>query len=201
MVAQPHEMMTEEEYLAFERASETKHEYYRGEVFAMAGASLEHTQIVSNSLIAIGRQLRPPCRIVSNDLRTKISETGLYTYPDLIIVCGRPQLADGQFDTLLNPTILIEVLSPSTEAHDRGRKFRHYRTLDSLQEYLLIAQDTPLVEHFVRQEDGTWRFAAASGLDATLHLPTIDCTLALADVYALIDWDEGAAEGPLAPQA
>ncbi len=194
MVAQPRQRMSEQEYLAFERASDTKHEYYRGEVFAMAGASLEHTQIVSNTLISIGRQLRPPCRIVSNDLRTKISETGLYTYPDIIIVCGRPQLAEGQFDTLLNPTILVEVLSPSTEAYDRGRKFRHYRTLDTLQEYLLIAQDTPLVEHFVRQEDGTWRFAAASGLEASLHLPTIDCTLALADVYSLVEWDEAAPE-------
>jgi Uma2 family endonuclease len=194
MVAQPRQRMSEQEYLAFERASDTKHEYYRGEVFAMAGASLEHTQIVSNTLIAVGRQLRPPCRIVSNDLRTKISETGLYTYPDIIIVCGRPQLAEGQFDTLVNPTILSEVLSPSTEAFDRGKKFRHYRTLDSLQEYLLIAQDAPLVEHFVRQEDGTWRFAAASGLDASLHLPTIDCTLALAEVYSLVEWDESTPE-------
>jgi Uma2 family endonuclease len=194
MVAQPREKMTEQEYLAFERASDTKHEYFRGEVFAMAGASLEHTQIVSNSLIAVGQQLRPPCRIVSNDLRTKISETGLYTYPDIIIVCGRPQLAEGQFDTLINPTILIEVLSPSTEAYDRGKKFRHYRTLDTLQEYLLIAQDAPLVEHFVRQEDGTWRFAAASGLEASIYLPTINVTLALVDVYALVDWDESEPE-------
>jgi Uma2 family endonuclease len=196
MVARPHARMTEQEYLAFERASDTKHEYLRGEVFAMAGASLEHAQIVSNTLIAAGRQLRPPCRIVSNDLRVKISKTGLNTYPDIVVVCGRPQLADDQFDTLLNPTIIFEVLSPSTEAYDWGKKFGHYRTLESFREYVLIAQDAPLVEHFVRQEGGTWRFAAASGLEASLHLPTIDCTLALAEVYALVEWDEAAPGDP-----
>jgi Uma2 family endonuclease len=113
----------------------------------------------------------------------------LYTYPDIVVVCNRPQLADNQFDTLLNPTILIEVLSPSTEAYDRGKKFGHYRTLDSLQEYLLIAHDAPLIEHFVRQDDGTWRFAAASGLEASIALPSVGCTLELADIYSLVEWD------------
>lgn len=192
MVAQPRKAMTEEEYLAFERASETRHEYLRGEVFAMAGASLDHAQIVSNTVIAIGRQLRPPCRVVSDDLRVKMPATGPQTYPDIVILCGRPVLAEGQFDTLLNPTILIEVLSPATEAYDRGKKFGHYRTLASLREYLLIARDIPLVEHFARQDDGTWRFAAASGLDAPIHLPAIDCTLALADSYTLVEWDAAA---------
>ncbi len=196
MVAQPRKTMTEEEYLAFERASETKHEYLRGEIFAMAGASWKHARILNNSVLAIGRQLRPPCQMASNDVRVKSAATGLYTYPDIIIVCDQPRFIDGKFDTLLNPLILIEVLSPSTEAYDRGKKFGHYRTLESLQEYVLIAQDAPLVEHFARQDDGTWRFAAASGLDASVHLPSIGCTLALADIYALIAWDTPPADVP-----
>jgi Uma2 family endonuclease len=189
MVAQPRETMTEEEYLAFERASETKHEYLRGEIFAMAGASLTHATILGNTQASLHQQLRGRCRVVSNDLRVKISARGLYTYPDIVVVCNRPQLADNQFDTLLNPTILIEVLSPSTEAYDRGKKFGHYRTLDSLQEYLLIAHDAPLIEHFVRQDDGTWRFAAASGLEASIALPSVGCTLELADICSLVEWD------------
>ena len=190
MVAQPREQMSAEEYLAFERASDTKHEYYQGEIFAMAGAGFVHVQIVSATHLAIGRRLPASCQVLSNDLRVRVSETGLYTYPDLIILCGRPQFADDQFDTLLNPTIIIEVLSPSTEAYDRGKKFGHYRTLEALQEYVLIAQDAPLVEHFARQEDGSWRFAAASGLNASLYLPTINCTVALAEMYQRVEWGE-----------
>ena len=193
MVAQASEHMSEEEYLAFERASDTKHEYYRGEIFAMAGASEKHVLIVNNTVGTFFQQVRGRCRIYSNDMRLRVNARGLYTYPDVIIVCNRPQLADGQFDTLLNPTIIIEVLSPSTEAYDRGKKFWHYRTLESLQEYVLIAQDAPLVEHFARQEDGSWRFAAASGLDASLYLPTIDCTVAMADIYLLVEWVEAEA--------
>jgi Uma2 family endonuclease len=194
MVAQPHGKMTEQEYLAFERASDTKHEYYRGETFAMAGASGKHVLILNNTVITVGQQVRGRCRVYSTDLRLRVSPTGLYTYPDIILVCGRPSYADNVFDTLLNPTIIIEVLSPSTEAYDRGRKFGQYRTLETLQEYLPVAQDSPLVEHFVRQEDGTWRFDAANGLEASIYLPTVDCTLALADVYALVEWDEETAQ-------
>lgn len=204
MVAQPRQRMTEEEYLVFERASETKHEFYRGEIYAMAGASLDHVQIVTNTVVAASRQLRPPCRVFSTDLRVKVPAADLFTYPDIVILCGRPQLSPDQSDTLLNPAIIIEVLSPSTEAYDRGKKFRHYRTLDSLQEYVLVAQDTPLAEHCIRQENDVWRFAAASGLDASLHLPSVDCTLTLSEVYALIEWDapDGAdASGVVAPLA
>lgn len=109
--------------------------------------------------------------------------TGLFTYPDVVVVCGEPRLADEHLDTLLNPTLLIEVLSPSTEAYDRGKKFEHYRTIESLAEYLLVAQDEPRIEQFVRQPDGHWLFTAIAGLPATILLPSIRCELSLSEVY------------------
>jgi len=175
---------TPEEYLALERDAPTKSEYVDGEIFAMAGASRRHTKISFNLAVEIGRQLKGrPCTGHSNDMRVKVAPTGMYTYPDMVVVCGREQFEEGEVDTLLNPTVIVEVLSPSTEGYDRGAKFAHYRRLESLQEYLLVAQDEVHLEHYVRQTDGQWLLSEANRLDEEIHLPSIDCRLSLAEVY------------------
>ncbi len=181
-------LLTSAEYLAFERKSKTKHEYFAGNIYTMAGASERHNLIVANLVIEIGVQFRKrPCRIYPSDMRVKISETGLYTYPDVTVVCGRPQFDDDQSDILLNPTVIFEVLFKSTEGYDRGKKFQHYRTIDTLTEYLLIAQDSYHIEHYVRQVDGQWLLSEATHLQETVHLPTIKCDLTLADVYDKVE--------------
>jgi Uma2 family endonuclease len=184
MVAQPIATMTEEEYLAFERASETKHEFLNGRVYAMAGATEPHIVIVGSTFFRLyGQLLGRPCRVYANDMRIKVVASGLYTYPDIAVVCGDRHFADNRRDTITNPTVLIEVLSPSTESYDRTTKWEHYQTLESLQEYLLIKQDTPRVEQYARQDDGSWRYTATLGLEAAVDLPSIGCTLRLAEIY------------------
>ena len=181
-------LLTPAEYLAFERKSKTKHEYFTGNIYTMVGASERHNLIVANVVIEVGVQLRKrPCRVYPSDMRVKISETGLYTYPDVTVVCGRPQFDDDQSDILLNPTVIFEVLSKSTEGYDRGKKFQHYRTIDTVTEYLVIAQDSYHVEHYVRQIDGHWLLSEATHLQQTVHLPTINCDLTLADVYDKVE--------------
>lgn len=123
-------------------------------------------------------------------MRVKIGSNALYIYPDISVVCGEPEFEDDFVDTLLNPTVIIEVLSPSTELYDRGRKFQHYRTLTSLQEYVLIAQDSYRVEHFIRQPNDEWLLSDAVTLDATIQLPSIQCQLALSDVYEKVTFEE-----------
>jgi Uma2 family endonuclease len=185
--------LTPEDYLAIERGAEYKSEYFNGEIFAMAGASRAHNTIVANTVIELGGQLKKrPCKVYVNDMRVKVSPTGLYTYPDVLVVCGKEQFDDAHLDTLLNPTLIIEVLSDSTEAYDRGRKFEHYRHLDSLVEYVLIAQHRPHVESFRRQPDQHWLLTECSGLDGMLRLQSIDCELALAEVYAKVEVSEDA---------
>lgn len=147
--------------------------------------------IVSNVNASLHSQLtEKPCQAFATDLRVKVSRTGLYTYPDVGVVCGDPAFDDEHRDTLLNPKILIEVLSPSTEAYDRGKKTAHYRTIESLAEYLLVAQDQPRIEQFIRQSSGDWLLHEASGLDERIRLPSIQCELKLADVYARVDFSE-----------
>lgn len=191
MSALREQFLTEEDYLKFERSSETRHEYYAGEIVAMAGASRNHNRIVGNTYVSLHNQLRErPCEFFSSEMRVKVSPAGLYLYPDVVVACGTPQYADDIRDILLNPTIIIEVLSPSAESYDRGKKFQHYRTLDSLQEYVLIAQESHRIERFLRQTDGEWVLADAIGLDAMLELPSIQCTLLLADVYDQVRLDD-----------
>lgn len=178
--------MTEAEYLAFERAAETKHEFFGGEVFDMAGASFKHNVIVGNLIAALGGQLRGrSCVVTPSDLRLHVPGLASFTYPDVMVICGEPRFFDDRSDTLLNPTIIIEVLSSSTEANDRGAKFQVYRAIDSLREYLLVSQNTPRIERFVRRpNDPIWELHDAYGLDAALTLDAITCTLSLTDVYA-----------------
>lgn len=184
MAAQPRTPLSEEDYLRLEREGDLRHEYLNGEIFAMVGASKDHNRIVTSTSFALYAQLRNrPCDVFSNDMRVKVSASGLYTYPDLIITWAEPLFSDDGADTLLNPTIIIEVLSRSTEGYDRGKKFQHYRALRSLKEYLLITQDAYHIDQFVRQGEINWLLTEHDGPTATLHLPSIDCTLALADVY------------------
>jgi Uma2 family endonuclease len=192
MTSQTKVRITPEEYLAIERQAAYKSEYFNGEMFAMSGASPRHVLIVTNVVAELRRQLKQrPCTVYSTNLRVKVSPTGLYTYPDVIVVCDQPQFNDEQKDTLLNPTLIVEVLSESTKDCDRGEKFEHYRTLPSLVEYVLIAQDKPHFEHFVRQPDNRWLLAETNRLEDTIHLPSIACDLALAEVYDKVDTLEG----------
>ncbi len=183
MVAQPKTLISQADYLAWERAEETKHEYRDGEIVAMTGASREHILICVEHQ-SFYRQLEDrPCEVYSNDMRVQIRQGQRYTYPDLAVICGEPQFGDDYLDNLLNPLVIIEVLSPSTEGYDRGEKFHHYRTILSLREYLLIAQDAYRIEHFARQSEQHWLLTVADGLESSIYLPSIDCTLRLADVY------------------
>ncbi len=177
-------LLTPQEYLARERVADFRSEFYRGEMFAMAGASWAHTLIKDNLARLAGNQLEGgPGRVLTSDLRVKVSATGLYTYPDLVIVCDEPHFEDNMFDTLLNPRIVVEVLSDSTEKYDRGTKFAHYRQLPSVQEYVLVSQDRPLVERYVRQDDATWLLTVFSNPAQTFAFGSVDVQVALAEIY------------------
>ena len=183
--------VTEAEYLAYERDSEAKHELIDGEIFAMTGASESHNLISVNAITAIKIQIKgKPCKLYPSDMRVKIVPWRMYTYPDLSLVCGEPQFADHEFDTLLNPVLLIEVLSPSTERYDRGRKFQAYRSIPSLKEYLLIAQDEPRIERYFRLEDDLWEFTDVQGMDAKIALKSVDAVLKLSDIYEQVTFTD-----------
>lgn len=184
MVAQPREALTIDEYFALERASDVRHEYFDGAIVSMVGASLPHNQIQINLAVSLKPQLRRKgCSVLGSDMRVRAGTQHTFCYPDLSVVRGKPELVPFRPDTLVNPIVLIEILSPSTELFDRSRKFSLYRQIPSLREYVLVAQDAPTIEHYLRQDDGTWRLSVVEGLTETITLPTIDCTLALADVY------------------
>jgi len=190
MAALPKTFYTPEEYLALDRAAEFKSEYHAGEIFAMAGGSENHDTIIVNVTVSLGSQVRGgPCRLSTADMRVQIPEADRYTFPDVTVVCGERQFADERRDVLLNPTLVVEVLSRTTEAYNRGEKAKAYRQLASLQEYLLIAQDRPHVEQYKRQPDGRWLLSEADDLGAVVHLPSIGCDLALADVYEGVSFD------------
>ena len=184
MSAVPKPYVTPAEYLALECRAEIRSEYYQGEIFAMSGASREHNLIGVNVAGELRQQLRNrDCEVYPSDMRVKVSPTGLYTYPDVVVVCGEPQFEDGELDTLLNPKVLFEILSPSTADYDRGGKFAQYRRLTSLAEYVLISQDRPLIEYYVRQPHDQWLLSERSSLTDTLVLPSIRCQLALSEIY------------------
>jgi Uma2 family endonuclease len=189
MSTQAKPFLTPEQYLEIERQAEYKSEYWQGEMFAMSGAAEPHSLLVTSIAAQIYSQLRArDCRTYSNDMRVRVSATGLYTYPDIVVVCGAPQLLDGRRDTLLNPTLIIEVLSPSTEAYDRGRKFEHYQSLDSLKQYLLVASERVHADLFTRQPGGQWLLTSASSLDDTIDLESIGCRIALGESYEKVEF-------------
>jgi Uma2 family endonuclease len=188
--------ITPQEYLALERAAQTRSEYFAGEMFAMSGATWHHNLVKDNLAREIGQQLKDgPCRVVTSDLRVKVDATGLYTYPDIIVVCEEPRFEDNVHDTLLNPLVVIEVLSDSTEKYDRGKKFSHYQRVASLQEYVLVAQDEPVVERYVRQPAGGWLLTTIRGLDADFGFASIAAAVSMREIYLGVKFDaERAAE-------
>jgi Uma2 family endonuclease len=175
---------TAEDYLALERnSSQAKCEFINGQIFAMTGASRKHNLIGVNIARELSTQLKGrPCEAYVSDMRVKAAEANSYLYPDVSIVCGKPEFEDSHVDILLNPTVLIETLSPSTERFDRGGKFAIYRKIATLREYLLLTQDEPCIEHFVRQGE-SWVLTEISGLDEIVNLQSIGCVLALREVY------------------
>jgi Uma2 family endonuclease len=178
-------LLSEAEYLEMEREAETKSEFFRGEIFAMAGASRRHNLIVANLIVELGSRLRGgSCRVYPGDMRLKVTETGLIAYPDAMVACDPERFADEREDVLLNPTVIVEVLSDSTERYDRGDKFRHYRTLDSLREYLLVSQKVRYVERFFRNAAGHWELRTVSEPEASIRIEAIGCEIPLAGVYA-----------------
>jgi Uma2 family endonuclease len=177
-----------QDYLDHERASAIRHQYFRGEVFAMSGASREHNVINGNLFRSVGNQLAGgPCEAYMNDMRVKVSPTGLYTYPDMAVACAERQFEDDHVDTLLNPIVIAEVLSQSTEAYDRGGKFAQYRQIRSLREFLLVSQDQVSVEHYVRDGE-QWVLTTLSDLKDVVVLPSIGCQVAVRDIYDRIEF-------------
>ncbi len=176
--------VTPEQYLEIERKAEYKSEYHSGQMFAMAGASREHNLITTNVVGELRSFLRGrPCEIYPSDMRVLVSATGLYTYPDVSVTCGEPEFLDGSLDVLLNPLVVVEVLSPSTESYDRGAKFALYQRLPSLQEYLLVSQNVPQVERYARQPDGRWLYELVGGVEAVVTLEALGVTLPLAEIF------------------
>jgi Uma2 family endonuclease len=183
MSAVPKQYITPEQYLERERQAETKSEYFAGEIFAMAGGSPEHSLISSNVLGDLWPQLREgPCTAYSSDMKVRSTQEH-FAYPDVTVVFGEAEFGGEEREVLLNPTLIVEVLSSTTEAWDRGWKFEQYRQRESLQEYVLVAQDRPHVERFARQADGQWLLTERNGLEASLFLASIGCELALSEVY------------------
>lgn len=182
-------LYTPEEYLALERKATLKSEYLSGEILAMSGASLSHTRITLDIAIELDNQLRgKECEVVTNDMRVKTTPMVAYFYPDVIVFCGEPELEDDTFDTLLNPVVIIEVLSPSTEVYDKGEKFEYYQQIPSLKEYILVSQDKIHVEHYQFQNT-QWNLKEFYALQDTLTLSSIGCKLSLSDIYTRINFD------------
>jgi len=187
MSAIPKTLIPEKEYLEEERKALNKSEYYKGEIFAMAGATKAHNRIVASVISAIGQFLKGgDCHYYPSDLRVHNTENSLYTYPDVIVVCGKEEYLDDEFDTLLNPTILFEVLSPSTENYDRGTKFKLYRSIPSLKNYVLISSTEYAAEVYTRIENDEWKLNTSKEKDSHIHISAIDYDLSLSDIYAQV---------------
>lgn len=193
---QTHPAYSFDDYLAQEREEEFRQEYLDGQAYAMAGETLEHSTICANVSGELYAQLKgKPCRTLSPNMKVLSGKyspgqtKGLFSYPDVSVVCGESKFHDGRRDVLLNPTLIIEVLSPDTELFDRGEKFRRYRDcLESLQDYVLVSSASPMVELFQRQTGRFWLYSAVAGLDARVALPSIGCELSLADIYERLEF-------------
>ncbi|MBI5030455.1 MAG: Uma2 family endonuclease [Chloroflexi bacterium] len=189
MINPTKKFITPEEYLALEEKADHKSEYYNGEIFAMSGASNNHNLITGNVHAALHQLLaKRPCRTYVSDMRLLTSPKGLYTYPDVMVVCGKIEFAPNRNDTVMNPSVLVEVLSDSTQAYDRGEKFALYRKIVTLQEYIMIDQNKPSVEHY-RREGHFWVLEALETMDAILTLPSIGCEIPLAVMYEKVEWE------------
>jgi Uma2 family endonuclease len=184
MASLPTSPVTEEQYLEIERQAETKSEFHDGQMFAMAGASPNHALLSGAILALLYPQMPPGCRVFSPDLRIKVAPAGLYTYPDCSVICGDLQYSGDQKDVVTNPLLIVEVLSPSTEDYDRGKKFELYRTIDSFREYLIVHQDRRHVEHYSKQDDGSWVLREHSGADGVVAIARLKAQISLGELYA-----------------
>jgi|SRR5437016_2563699 len=192
--------LTEAEYLEIERAAEVKSEFFEGEIFAMAGGTPQHSLIATNLVGEFRNRLKDKSCVPYNaDLRIKIEATGLYTYPDLSVICDSLRFAEGTDDTVVNPTVLVEVLSDSTEAYDRGKKFEHYRQIPALREYLLVSQKEPRIEQFIRQPNDHWLLVEAAGLEKSLELPSLGIVISLEEIFLKVNFVPGSIRNASAP--
>jgi Uma2 family endonuclease len=190
MSSLPEPYFTPEEYLEAERKAETKSEYLDGHIYARTGANRQHVLIAGNVVGELSSQLRNrPCEAYISDMKVRTPSSRFYAYPDVSVACGEVQFEDDETDVLLNPVVLIEVLSPSTEAYDRGRKFERYREIESLREYILIAQDRVSVAHYLRRE-GEWAFKSYLDRNDRIALPSIDCAIPLSEIYLGLEFEE-----------
>lgn len=190
MARQEKPRFTAAEYLSMERASDVKHEFAFGEIYAMSGASARHVGIVSNIVGELRNQLRQrPCQVYSTDLRLSVDANQRYTYPDVMVVCDRPRFFDKQLDTLLNPELIVEVLSESTRNYDRGDKFQQYRGIRSFREYLSVDQDKAHVERYSKQNDGTCSLSETDDMNGSIQLDSVGAKLPLAEIYFKIDFE------------
>jgi Uma2 family endonuclease len=187
--SQPRTLLTPEEYLRIERAALTRSEYLNGEMVEMMGVSREHNLIVTNLVVSLGTQMFDrPYEVYPSDMRVKVPSTGLYTYPDLIVVSEEPAFEDREFDTLLDPLLLIEVLSKSTESYDRGRKFSHYRKIESLREYVLVSQYEFRIEQYLRQADGKWLYTETTDPNDAVVFESIACRISMTSLYHRVNF-------------
>jgi len=184
MASLPAAPLTEEQYLQIERQAETKSEFHDGQMYAMAGASPNHALLTASISALLHRQVPPGWRVFSSDLRIKVAKVGLYTYPDCSVVCGDLQFSGDQQDVVVNPVLLVEVLSPSTEGYDRGKKSELYRTIDSFREYLIVHQDAQHVEHYSKQDDGSWLLREHVSAGGAVAIARLNVQILLADLYA-----------------
>ncbi len=178
------------DYLQYERVAPERHEFFDGNVYAMAGENARHSTICFNLYALTGNNLRGKnCRGFSPNMKVATGNQGLYSYPDLTIVCGKPEFYDENQDVLLNPTVIYEVLSPATECFDRVEKFLHYTNyIETLRDYVLISQEQSLIEHYAKQTNGNWQKSEVEGLNAVFYLPTIECKISLAELYDLVEF-------------
>lgn len=194
MVAVPKERLTIEEYIEFDKNSEERWEYFNGSIISMSGGTLVHNQISANVLTGLRHDaLAQGCQVLPADMRIKVPKALPYRYADIVVVCGPPVVEKVQgLDVLVNPSLIIEILSESTEAYDRGQKFVSYKSIESFREYLLVAQDKPSITHYVRQADGSWLRTDIEGLDNEIELVTISCKMSLREIYALVEFPSDA---------
>lgn len=190
MSTEPHRRYTLEEYFALELASEEKYEYFNGEVFNMSGGSPEHEDIIGNVYSTLKEKIRGSgCRVFLSNLRVKVPSALPYRYPDLTALCDTPRYEEiGGIKALTNPSLIVEVLSSSTEAYDRGEKFTHYKSIESFREYILIAQHRPHATHYFKEADGRWIHEEVNELDGGLHIAALECELNLRDVYENVEF-------------
>lgn len=181
---------TPEEYLALEEKAEYRSEYDNGEIIAMAGGSLRHLRIISNLTRYVGNRLSNDCEVLPTELKVWVEPFNRFYYPDLVVLCGEPNFYRERNDTVTNPIAIIEVLSTSTEAKDRGEKFFAYQSLESVQEYILVSQNRPIVERFTKQKDGSWRYRATIGFESFINIEVLDVRLTLGEIYQRIDFEE-----------